>query len=141
MNSNQLVNLSDTERDLLYKAPAIIAVLAAGADGEISELQREEAIKRVDIKAFAAPEMVRSYYAHAAENFEQDMAEVIVRYAPLNDGAMTRLKGEVDNINHIINKLEPALGEMLRKSLTAYARHVRNADSDFVANYLLPFTN
>lgn len=44
-----------------------------------------------------------------------------------------------DNIKHIISRLEQTLADALRKSLAAYARHVRNAVSNLVANYLLPF--
>jgi len=141
MNQDQLVNLSDTERELLYRAPAIIAVLAAGHDGKISELQRSEAIKRANIKAFAAPEMLRNYYADAAENFERDLDAVVAEFAPLDKDAIRRMEAQVENINHIISKLEPALADALRKSLAAYAKHIHNADSNFVANYLLPFIN
>lgn len=141
MNSDQLSNLSDSEQELLYRAPAIIAVLAAGRDGKISDLQRHEAVKRADIKAFSAPEMLRNYYARVADSFERDLDIVIAQYAPLDDEAMKRLEAQVDNINHIISKLEPALAAALRKSLAAYAKHIHNADSDFVANYLLPFIN
>lgn len=141
MNREQLVNLSETEKTLLFRAPVIITLLAAGRDGKISELQRSEAIKRADIKAFAAPEMLRNYYAEAAKNFERDLDAVVGEYAPLNDNSLKRLEREVDDINHIISKLEPALADALRKSLAAYARHIHNADADFVANYLLPFMN
>ena len=126
---------------LLFRAPVIITLLAAGRDGNISELQRKEAIKRADIKAFSAPEMLRNYYAAAADNFEHDLDAVVGEYAPLNDAAIKKLETEVENINHIISKLEPALADALRKSLAAYAKHIHNADSDFVANYLLPFMN
>ena len=85
--------------------------------------------------------MLRNYYAEAAKNFERDLDAVVGEYAPLNSAAMKRLESEVDNINHIISKLEPALADALRKCLAAYAKHIHNADSNFVANYLLPFMN
>ncbi|MBX2907523.1 MAG: hypothetical protein KF744_15870 [Taibaiella sp.] len=141
MNTEQLVNLSEREKMQLFSAPVIIALLAAGRDGKVSELQRKEAIMRADIKAFAAPEMLRSYFAKVAENFEQDIDRAIVEYAPMDEAAMKRLEGVVNDINHVISKLEPALADALRKSLAAYAKHIHNADADFVANFLLPFMN
>lgn len=141
MNTHQFAVLSDSEKALLVKAPAIIAVLAAGKDGSISDLQRAEATKLADIKTFAAPEMLRSYFTDADRNFEQNFRDIAARYCPFGQGAVKELESRVDEVNHIINKLEPPVAAALRKSLAAYAKHVHNADTSFVENYLLPFMN
>lgn len=141
MNREQLVNLSEKEKLELFRTPVLIALLAAGRDGKVSELQRDEAIAQADIKAFVAPDMLRSYFAKVAETFEQELDAAIHEYSPLDQASIRRIEAEVENINHIISKLEPALADALRKTLAAYAKHVHNADADFVANYLLPFMN
>ncbi len=141
MLSQQFRNLSENERLLLIKAPALVAVLAAGKDGDISNQERAEALKQADIRTFSSPEILKNYYQEASKNFEQDFNETIKKYAPLDDGGIDGLKQEVNSIKYIINKLDEPLAKALSKSLIAYAMHVKKADARFVETFLFPFMN
>jgi len=141
MMSEQFGNLTERERALLMKAPALIAVLAAGKDGNISELEKAEAIKQADIKSYAGPEILQDYYKEVDKNFEQNFDETVQKYSPLDEVNLESLRLETYSINYIINKLDASLAMALRKSFVSYAEHIDKADRTFVENYLFPFMN
>jgi len=141
MMSEQFGNLSERERALLMKAPVLLAVLAAGKNGNISELEKETAIKQADIRSYSAPEILQSYYKEVEEHFVQNFNDTVQKYSPLNDANLESLRLEAYSINYIINKLDVPFAVALRESLASYAGHIDQADKTFVENYLFPFMN
>ncbi len=137
----QLAALTPQEAAQVLRGPAIIAVFAATGSKDITDAERTEAMRMAHLNAFTDDPALHDYYKVVERHFETDLDELTDRYHPLNDGNRKALEEEVISLNRAINKLDGPFAAALRRSLSAYAKHVRNADERFVENYLFPFIN
>jgi len=59
-------------------------------------------------------------------------------YAPFDTWKMKELQTEVDAINDIIARLDPAFAVLMHHSLSTYAEHVKHADHSVLEDFLFP---
>ncbi len=132
--------LSEMEKELLLRAPAIVSVLAASKARKIYEWEKADAIQLTQLKTFTARSLVIDYYKEVENVFEQNFETVAKKYAPFDDVKMEKLQNEVDTINHVIDKLETEFADELHASLRDFAEHVKNAYKGLVVNFLFPIS-
>ena len=87
--------LSQSERELMYSLPVYVAVLIAGADGEIDKREVSRANNIANDKIKNARKDLILYYNQANENFEDKLKMAI---ANLPSGTKERQKFLVDKI-------------------------------------------
>ncbi|MEO6904068.1 MAG: hypothetical protein ABI315_13115 [Bacteroidia bacterium] len=66
---NEINNLSKQDRELLLKVPALVSVLAASRDYEISKSEKADAIKMGHLNIFTADPLLLNYYNEVETNF------------------------------------------------------------------------
>ncbi len=135
---DQFKHLSDNERELLYKAPALVSVLASCTFNEVNEVRKADAIKLAHLKTFTASPVLLPYYAEVEKSFRKDFEEEIKNYFPFDHVKRTALKKELDNIDHLIGKLDKEYADALRKSLSKYSEHVKKATHSVFQDFLFP---
>lgn len=135
----QFEKLTKEEATLLFKAPALVSVLAASGNHQINEKEKADAIKLSHIKEFSADPMLLNYYSEVEKNFETDFETIVKKYVPFNDTQRNLLKEEINVLNKTISLLEPEFANMLHRSLTRYAQHVKKAERSIVEDFIFPF--
>ncbi len=134
----QLEILKTEERDLLYKAPVLVSVLASCSFKEINKVQKADAIKLSHLKTFTADPLLLSYYAEVERNFRSQFEIIAKEYYPYDENKRGALKGEIDRVNHILGKLEKTYSETLYKSLERYSKHVKKATHTVFQDFIFP---
>jgi hypothetical protein len=134
----QFEKLTNEERELLYKAPVLVSVLAACSFNQINEDQKADAIKLSHLKTFTAKPELRSYYAEVEKQFKDQFDLAEKEYFPFDENKRNSLKKEIARVNYIIGKLEQTYGQKLHKSLEGYANHVKKAAHSIFQDFIFP---
>lgn len=135
----QFENLTNQEQELLLKAPALVSVLASCSLNEVNAARKAAALKLAHLRTYKAyPEML-TFYADAENRFETEFEAAVKAYMPFNEAKRGALKKALDDIHHIILKLESSYAQLLLKSLNRYAAHVKKADHSVFEDFVFPF--
>ena len=111
--------LSNSEIELLLKAPFLVCVLIAGADNNIDRKEIKKAIQLAEMKKGKTTSRVLEFYKTVAEDFEDKFMVV-----------MQSLPSTAERRNPIISDELAALNDVLPK-----------LDKSFAANYYLCLKN
>lgn len=130
--------LTQEEKNILLKAPILFSVLAISNDQEISKEKKADAIRLAHLKTFTADPLLLQYYMEVEKNFEIYFETIIKKYFPFDDAKREALKKEMNLLNDIISKLDKDFAQVLHKSLSGYAEHVRKAERNFLENFIFP---
>jgi len=135
----QIKKLTQAEREILFKAPILVSVLAASWDHEISNREEADAIEFVHIKTFSAAPLLIDYYKEVSNDFKKHFETTVKKYAPFDDAKREALKKEISRLNNVIAKLDKEFAKTLHKSLAAYAEHVKKAyKKGLLMNFVFP---
>src|SRR5437763_1648930 len=134
----QFEKLSLREQELLMKAPVLLSVLASCSERGINQKQKADAIKLAHIKTFTAVPELQPYFKEVERNFKEHFEEAAVRYYPFDEEHRRLLKGEIKEIQEIINRLNPAYATALGKSLERYVIHVKRATYSVFRDFIFP---
>ena len=136
----QLEKLSKEDRQLLYKAPVLVSVLASSSFNEvkINKSQKADAIKLAHLKTFTAMPLLIPYYAEVEKDFKETFEKAIQEYFPFDETKRNELKKEMDKISSVINKLDKEYAEALGKSFERYAKHVKKAAHSIFQDFIFP---
>jgi len=130
--------LTTEERELLYKAPVLVSVLASCSINEVNKAQKTDAIKLSHLKTFTADPLLLSYYAEVEKRFKNQFEATVEEYFPFDDNKRNALKGKIEKVNHIIGKLEKTYGQLLYKSLKRYGDHVKRSTHTVFLDFIFP---
>ena len=137
---NEFEKLTNEERDLLYKAPALVSVLASSSfnEIEINKSQKADAIKLAHFKTFTAMPLLLPYYAEVEKGFKVAFEAAIKKYFPFDEAKRNELKKEMEHTNLIIKKLDKEYAEALSKSFEKYSKHVKAATHSVFQDFIFP---
>lgn len=135
----QINKLTPQEKEILFKAPILVSVLAASSDHDINNKEKADAISLEHIKTFSADELLIPYYKEAEKDFKKHFEEVVNKYAPFDDTKREALKEEINKLNIVIAKLDKQYAQALHTSLSSYAEHVKKAGNySLLMNFIFP---
>lgn len=134
----QFIKLSNEERELLYKAPVLVSVLASSSYNEVNKHQKADAVKLSHLKTFTATSLLLPYYAEVEKTFKEQFETSVEKYFPFDDSKRNDLKKEIEKVNRIIGKLDEDYARVLHRSLEGYARHVRKAAHSVFEDFIFP---
>ncbi|MFY0600635.1 MAG: hypothetical protein JXR03_13265 [Cyclobacteriaceae bacterium] len=128
-------DLREDEISVLLKSPVYVAILIAGADGNIDKSERQEAIELSKSKQLRARERLVEYYKLVGNDFEKHFNELIEE---LPDDAESRnpvITTELRKLNFIFPKIDKNFSIALYSSLKDLAKKIAEA-SGGVLGYL-----
>lgn len=134
----QFKNLTEEERRLLYGAPVLLSVLASCSFNELNKAQKADAIKLAHLKTFTAMPLLLSYYSEVDKGFKEQFEYAVKKYFPFDKDKRDEIKGEMNKINLIISKLDPAYATALHTSLEKFVRHVKKARHSILQDFIFP---
>lgn len=135
---NELKNLTDNEADLLFRAPALVSVLASCSFNKIDKIQKADAIKLAHLKTFTANPLLLSFYDVVEKQFVSQFEKAAEKYFPYDDSKIAELRKDIDSINTLASKLDNKYAFLLYKSLDGYAKHVKKAAHSVFQDFIFP---
>ena len=134
----QFEKLTNEERELLFKAPVLVSVLASCSFNEVNKAQKTDAIKLAHLKTFTANPLLLPYYAAVEKIFKDEFEAAIKKYFPFDDTKRHDLKVEIERVNLVIGKLDKEYAQILYKSLDRYSNHVKKAAHSIFQDFIFP---
>ena len=107
--------LSDNEKDILFFAPAWIALLIAGADDRIDGKELKAAIEFINEQKEQQDDRMKAFYEKVAGNFTTDI-----------NGFKELLPKDTEKRNLLLVKRIKQLNDILRKTDKSFARRYYN---------------
>lgn len=120
----ELKNLSESEIDLLKKIPAMVTILIAGADEEISKSELREAINLTKIKQSKARKDLLSYYKEIAPDFEKSLNQLLNSYPKEAEIRSKQIIEEIERLNDILKKVDRNWAHQFVDSMKDIAKKV-----------------
>lgn len=128
-------NLREDEVQIMLDAPVYVAILIAGADGNIDKSERKEAINTARAKQSRAREQLVDYYKDVSERFESRFNELIDSLPSNVEERNKQIISELRKLNFIMPKLDKNFAIKLYASLKDLAKKIAEA-SGGVLGYL-----
>jgi hypothetical protein len=131
----ELASLREDEQQVVLKAPVLVTILIAGADGKIDKTERREAIEVARTKQSRAREQLSEYYKTVGEDFKERFEQLINE---LPSGTEERTKSiviELRKLNFILPKVDRNFAIKLVSSLKDLAKRIAES-SGGVLGYL-----
>jgi hypothetical protein len=128
-------SLREDEVDVLVKAPVYVAILIAGADGNIDKSERKEAINVARGKQSRAREQLGDFYKIVGEEFEDNFNQLIDELPSGTEERLSTISKELRKLNFILPKIDKNFSVKFHASLKELAKKIAEA-SGGVLGYL-----
>lgn len=123
----QFRDLSQQERSILSKAPALVTMLVAGSDGDFNEKEIDKALDITFWKKQHARPDLQDFYRDVRQHMAADI-EQLKRDTPRDINERYRyLSDRLQELNPILHKLDKPLAEQYYASLRELAKHTAEA--------------
>lgn len=120
-------NLNEEEVELLLKAPILVSILIAGADGKIDKSEIKEAVELSKAKQKRARRDLIDYYVEVGTDFE-DKIKVLINQFPSDASERNNsIEKELKGLNTILPKLDIHFSKELYASLKDIAKKIAEA--------------
>jgi len=113
--------LSSGEIELMHKAPILVCILIAGADGRIDKNEISKAIGLATNRQRAVKSRLLDFYNEVGEDFE-DKLKIVIQGFPVKEKARApKLIKELGQLNDVMLKLDKEFTSEFYKSLKEIA--------------------
>ena len=119
--------LSDDEIDLMLSVPILVSVLIAGADGNIDQREKKEAILLAYNKQYRATKELAGYYRLVGINFEEKLLTCIAKTSDDLDIRNSDLIYELRKLNLVLPKLDKHFSIKFYASIEDWAKRIAEA--------------
>ncbi|HET7897035.1 MAG TPA: hypothetical protein VFL47_05185 [Flavisolibacter sp.] len=134
----QFENLTDEERELLLKAPALVSVLASSSDKGIDPVNKRDAFWLAHLKTFTAMPVLLPYYHEVEKIFAEEFEDAARTYEPFDEPKREALQAALKNVSKVMAKLDPSYAQALQQSLQRFAHHIRRSTHSVFQDFLFP---
>lgn len=117
----QFDKLSDSEIELMLKAPVLVCILIAGADGEIDRKEIKEAIAQTRKKNKATLE---DYLREVSQDFEDKIKVLIQSYPRDSADRNPILVDELQKLNKVWSKMDRTFSRQVYSMLRELAEKI-----------------
>ena len=125
--TDQFNNLKEEDLQILLDAVPLIAILIAGADGNIDDEELQWSKKVTHIRSYKMKADMKSFYAEVDKNYVGKLQHFI-EVLPAGVAERTSIISEkLTEVNPVMAKLTPDVGSKLYKSYLSFADHVAKA--------------
>ena len=102
----QLDSLSTEEQEFMHKAPILVCILIAGADGNIDRDEIKGAMSQATKKQRSGSDSITKLYSEIGEDFE-DKLKVLLQYYPVEvTQRNSMLVEELARLNQLLPKID-----------------------------------
>ncbi len=126
----ELNKLNSEELELLIKAPLLVSILVAGADGQIDRNEIKGAMDSAKKKT-KSKSSLRAYYGSVSEDFEDKLKLLIQNYPDSAGKRGEQISAELEGLNAIFNKVHGNLSIEIYNSLKSLALKIAKSSGGF----------
>ncbi len=120
-------HLSDSEKELMYQAPALVTVLVAGADNNIDKQEVEKAMSLAELKTYRSRRVLREYYKEVFNIFEKTFLDAVMELPETAAERNPLIEEKLRRINFILPKLDKKFAQQFYASICDFAKSVAEA--------------
>lgn len=120
----ELDRLTASEVELVYKAPLLVCILIAGADGKIDRKEIKEALNFANKKQRKSTSSVSVLFKEIATDFEDKLKVLIQGYPYETTQRTPMIVQELAAINQIWRKIDPSFAQDFYKTLLSIAERI-----------------
>jgi hypothetical protein len=125
--TDQFNKLKEEDLQILLDAVPLIAILIAGADGDINDEELQWSKKITHIRSYKMKADMKAFYEEVDKNYMGKLQHFI-EVLPVSVNDRTKVISEkLIEVNPIMAKLAPEVGSKLYKSYLSFADHVAKA--------------
>lgn len=117
-------NLDSFETELMLKAPLLICILVAGADGHIDNKEIKKAISIGKLKQRHARLELINYYTEVGQDFEDKLKVLLASYPHDAKERNKLITKELSELNEVMPKLDATFSSELYTSFLSIARQI-----------------
>jgi hypothetical protein len=137
--ATEIEKLTEEDRKILLKGPALVAILAAiSDDGEISNSEKTESIKLSHLRTYTSEPMLQNYYRLVEEEFVKDFNEIQSKLPESWEEKQNYIEEQIAEMSAVLPKLNDIYARSLVASLKSFAKHVFKSNSSFLEYFLFP---
>ena len=116
--------LSESEIELMHKAPILVCILIAGADNDIDQSEMKLAINLATKKSNRNKSKLKEFYVTVAEDFE-DKIKITLQDFPIEvDQRNSLIVKELSRLNSTLRKLEKGFAIQFYESVKEIAKKI-----------------
>ncbi|HMP98726.1 MAG TPA: hypothetical protein PKC24_03025 [Cyclobacteriaceae bacterium] len=120
----QFDGLNTDEIELMYKAPILVSILIAGADGNIDKSEIRQAVITAQNQSLKGASELDDFLKDASADFE-DKLKILLNAYPVNyENRNEQIINDLSNINSIFTKVDKHFSKSLYNYLKDLARQV-----------------
>ncbi|MBX2963200.1 MAG: hypothetical protein KF687_11860 [Cyclobacteriaceae bacterium] len=120
----ELYQLSASEMELVYKAPILVCILIAGADGTIDRKEIKEAIRFAEKKKEKSTSSVSILIHEVATDFEDKLKILLQNYPYESTQRNALIAEELAHLNDLWSKIEPRFAKEFYQTLLSIAEKI-----------------
>lgn len=117
-------NLREDEVKVLFDAPLYVAILIAGADGNIDKTEKKVSADVIRLKKTRGREQLIEYYKQVGENYEERLNGLISVLPSDTEEREKELVRELRKLNFIFPKIDKKFAVKLYASLREKAKKI-----------------
>ena len=135
--ASQLKRLTTDELEMLYKAPLLVSILIAGADGRIDKNEINGGMSTAQKKAHSNSAL-KLYYQNVAEDFEDKLKVLEQAYSSKPNERTIEISAELSTLNSIFEKVDGSLASDIYESLKSLAVNIAKSSGGFLRSKIGP---
>lgn len=116
--------LTDAEIDLMLKAPVLVCILIAGADGTIDKKEIKEAITQTQKKTSAA---LAGYLAEVSQDFEDKLKVLLQSYPHIPAERGSLIMQELNQMDAVFRKMDRSFAAHIYQLLKQLAAKIASS--------------
>ena len=124
---SEFSTLRDDEIEVLLDAPVLVAILIAGADGEIDKKEIKQALELAQGKQSRERAQLIDYYKEVGEKFEEKFFAMVEELPDETEARTSTISMDLRKLNHILPKVDKNFAVKLVASLKDMAKKVAGA--------------
>ena len=126
----ELSKLSPSEKELVYKAPLLVCILIAGADGKIDNKELTEAITITRDRQWVKS-ILSTFFTEVSQDFEDKIKILIQAYPYDRAERIAAISVELSGLNQLWEKLGSDFSSTFFESLKFLAQRIASSSGGF----------
>ena len=125
-------NISSDDLQILEDAVSQIAVLIAGADGQIDKDETDWASKLMHIRSYAGDKSVQEFYKEVEANFNIKLRELVKTASKDTAERQAALSKSIAQVNGVLAQLDPHIAYHVYHSYITLAKSIAKSAGGFL---------
>ena len=135
----EIDKLDAKEKEILLRAPAMVALLAAVSDdGKVSNQEKSESIRLAHLRTYSSPPILKNYYTEVDKVFEKIFDEEMAKLPEGMEAQKNYLEERLTDLKNVLPKLDEVYGKELVNSLKSFSKDVFRSNSNILDYFILP---